>query len=505
MSYRILYFGLVLALSMCLGATGAAAENRLALVIGNSAYQKTPPLPNPANDARSMAEYLRSAGFEVTETQDLTQGDMRAAIGRFANTLAGRGPDTVAAVYYAGHGLQVDGENYLVPVDAGITREADVPLQAVRLADLMNALAAVPSKSRIVMLDACRNNPFSEINKVTGRGLAIVDAPPGTIISYSTSPGSVALDGDGANSPYTTAILSATKDVGLPIEQAFKRVRFAVNDSTNKQQLPWESSSLTSDFSFFPDPNGTPNATKVAIHPNNPAGGARGSSRSVEVWIKELVRQSPTQAYQTVIQEDSLEAYQAFLAVFPKQSDSPRVREVMDRRRVMVAWYVAVTTDTPASYQTFLASYANSDLAPTAQRLLDRANNRSLMPVVGGTCPCAIQPQHQQQQRQQQKPTPREQRASRGLNKKAARTEKPKRGKRSRDPGEETAASTPAPTPVQQTVPAGPPMVPFGIGIGIGGGFGRGMGGGGGGYGGGRPSTPMGGGNPMGGHSGGRY
>src|SRR6185312_8441720 len=102
-----------------------------------------------ANDAKSMAEYLRSAGFEVTETQDLTQGDMRAAIGRFANTLAGRGPDTVAAVYYAGHGLQVDGENYLVPVDAGITRESDVPLQATRLADLMNVLSSVPSKSNI--------------------------------------------------------------------------------------------------------------------------------------------------------------------------------------------------------------------------------------------------------------------------------------------------------------------------------------------------------------------
>ena len=115
------------------------------------------------------------------------------------------------------------------------------------------------------MLDACRNNPFSEINKVTGRGLAIVDAPPGTIISYATSPGSVALDGDGANSPYTNAMLSFTKEPGLPVEQAFKRVRFAVNDATNRQQLPWESSSLTSDFSFFPGPDGaTPAATQVA-------------------------------------------------------------------------------------------------------------------------------------------------------------------------------------------------------------------------------------------------
>ena len=200
MSHRSLCIAVAVAFGSLTNPGVAPAENRLALVIGNSGYQSVPVLPNPANDAKAMAELLSSAGFDVVSAPDLTQSNMRLTIGEFADRVAGKGQDTVALVFYAGHGLQVDGDNYLVPVDARILREADVPLQTVRLADLMNALAAVPSKARIVMLDACRNNPFSEINKVTGRGLAIVDAPPGSFVSYSTSPGTEALDGEGISS-----------------------------------------------------------------------------------------------------------------------------------------------------------------------------------------------------------------------------------------------------------------------------------------------------------------
>ena len=126
---------------------------------------------------------------------------MRTTVGAFAAKVARAGSDTVALVYYAGHGVQIDGENFLVPVDVRISREADVPLQAFRLADLMNTLSSVPSAMRIVMLDACRNNPFSEINKTAGRGLAIVDAPVGSIVSYSTSPGAEAEDGTARTVP----------------------------------------------------------------------------------------------------------------------------------------------------------------------------------------------------------------------------------------------------------------------------------------------------------------
>ena len=178
---------------------------------------------------------------------------MRKTLSDFAGIVAEKGPDTVALVFYAGHGLQVDGENYLVPVDARISREADVPLQATRLADVMNVLTSVPTKSLVFFMDACRNNPFSEINKTTGRGLAIVDAPNGSLVSYSTAPGTEALDGDGDNSPFTSALIKHGQEPGVPIEQVLKRVRVAVSEATNRQQYPWESSSLTGEFAFFPD------------------------------------------------------------------------------------------------------------------------------------------------------------------------------------------------------------------------------------------------------------
>src|SRR5271169_7215300 len=235
----------------------ASAENRVALVIGQSAYRAVPPLPNAANDGKNMVDLLGKAGFEVTAAPDLAQNEMRQAISDFAAKIAAEGPDTVALVFYAGHGLQIDGENYLVPVDVDPKREADIPLQAVRLNDVLNTLTSVPSKMRILLLDACRNNPFPEINKTAGHGLAIIDAKtgsPGTFVSFSTSPGAEAEDGNGSDSPYTTALLTAAKEPGLPIEETFKRVRLSVNRATDGRQTPWDSSSLTEDLSFLAGP-----------------------------------------------------------------------------------------------------------------------------------------------------------------------------------------------------------------------------------------------------------
>jgi uncharacterized caspase-like protein len=394
MSFRLLLKVVALASTCWLGVSQAWAENRIALVIGNSSYQSVTALPNPANDAKAMTRFLASAGFQVLQAPDLTQNDMRRTIGNFASLVAEKGPDTIALVFYAGHGLQVDGENYLVPVDASIQREADVPLQAMRLADLMNALSSVQTKITVVMLDACRNNPFSEINKTTGRGLAIVDAPSGSLVSYSTAPGTEALDGDGVNSPYTAAFIKMAGEPGLPIEQALKRVRLAVNDATGKQQTPWESSSLTSDFAFFKAPNEKAR-TKVASAADATVGAAgRSETRSVESWQKELKGRTPKQAYETVIREDKVEAYQAYLALYPNQSTAPAVRSIVERRQVMIAWHEAVVINSPAAYQAFLAAYAASDFAATANRLIERARTRSVSNATAafasaGTCPCS--------------------------------------------------------------------------------------------------------------------
>ena len=157
--------------ALLLGSQSAFAENRLALVIGQSAYRSVPALPNPANDARAVTQMLTDSGFEVSTASDLSQGQMREAVSDFAGKVAAKGADTVALVFYAGHGLQIDGENFLVPVDIDPKREADIPIQAVRLNDILNTLTSVPSKMRILMLDACRNNPFPDISRPPAAGL----------------------------------------------------------------------------------------------------------------------------------------------------------------------------------------------------------------------------------------------------------------------------------------------------------------------------------------------
>jgi len=233
----------------------ALAQTRFALVIGNSNYRAVTQLPNPVNDARAVGDELKSAAFDVTQLLDVGQADMRRAIKDFAAKISAKGSDTIALVYYAGHGVQIDGENFLVPVDAKIQGEADIAKEAVRLGDVMSALAAVPSKMRIVILDACRNNPFATTKQT--RGLAIVDAPTGSIVAYSTAPGTEATDGAGSHSPYTAAFIEVAQQPRVQIEQLFKQVRLKVHEATKGQQTPWESSSLTSDFWFLP-PNETP-------------------------------------------------------------------------------------------------------------------------------------------------------------------------------------------------------------------------------------------------------
>src|ERR1044072_5134511 len=232
--FRHTLFTLMIPAAFFLGAHSASAESRLALVIGQSAYRSVPALPNPANDARAVTQLLTDSGFEVSTAADLSQGQMREAVSDFAGKVAAKGADTVALVFYAGHGLQVDGENFLVPVDIDPKREADIPIQAVRLNDILNTLTSVPSKMRILMLDACRNNPFPDLNRTAGGGLAIVDAKvgsPGPFLSFSTSPGAVAEDGTGSNSPYTSALLAAGKEQNNPIEETFKRAWVAGDKS----------------------------------------------------------------------------------------------------------------------------------------------------------------------------------------------------------------------------------------------------------------------------------
>lgn len=357
---------ILVAAGLMLVSLPALAENRVALVIGQSNYRAVVALPNPANDAKAVAKLLGDAGFEVQSAADLSQNELREKIGDFAAKVAAKGPDTIALVFYAGHGLQIDGENYLVPVDVDPKREADIPLQAVRLNDLLNTLTSVPSKMRILLLDACRNNPFPAISNNAGHGLAIVDAKigaPGTFMSFSTSPGAEAEDGNGADSPYTSALLAVAKEPGLSIEDMFRRVRLSVNKATEGRQTPWDSSSLTDEFSFFPG--------QSAVVSKQPA-----TKRSVDEWRRELQGKPVELANEMIVSDGSAEAYEAFVALFAQPPFGPQAREWLNRHRRMLAWNNAVIINTAAGYHDFLALYPDSDLTATARRLEDRLRNR---------------------------------------------------------------------------------------------------------------------------------
>jgi hypothetical protein len=390
----------VIAAGILLGSHAALAENRVALVIGQSNYRSVVALPNPANDAKAMTQLLGDAGFEVLSAADLSQVEMREKVSDFAARVAAKGPDTVALVFYAGHGLQIDGENYLIPVDIDPKREADIPLQAVRLNDVLNTLTSVPSRMRILLLDACRNNPFPAINQSAGHGLAIVDAKtgaPGTFLSFSTSPGAEAEDGSGADSPYTSALLLTAKEPGLSIEDTFKRVRVSVNKATEGRQTPWDSSSLTDDFRFF--------AGSGALASMQPASKQPAPKRSVDEWRRELQGKPVEVANEMIVADGTDEAYEAFVVLFAQSPFGLQARDWLDRHRRMVAWNNAVIINTAAAYRGFLAQYPDSDLTVTARKLEERLRNRpspvaTVAAVTGGTpgltnaslaaptCPC---------------------------------------------------------------------------------------------------------------------
>ncbi len=245
---------------LLIGMTGPAmaAGERIALVIGNSSY-KIGALPNPRNDALLMSATLKEAGFTVTELVDVGQDEMKRAIREFGRQLREDGVDA-GLFYYAGHGVQVKGENYLIPVDAQIQDEDEVELEGVNVNAFLQVMNSSKSKINIVILDACRNNPFQASSRSLSRGLAPVDAPTGTFIAYSTAPGTTAADGDGTNSAYTAALASSIKGGGSqPIEGVFKDVRRAMIDG-NTGQVPWEASSIVGDFYFKPQGVAQPQA-----------------------------------------------------------------------------------------------------------------------------------------------------------------------------------------------------------------------------------------------------
>ncbi len=221
------------------------AQSKIALVIGNSNYQQVS-LKNPVNDAQDLSSTLRSLGFEVIQKTNLNHRSMEIAITEFKSKI--RNGD-VALFYFSGHGSQVDGINYLIPSNEIINNEIDIKYKSINAGYVLDNMEQAGAGINIIILDACRNNPFSG-HRSSSRGFAFMNAPTGSIIAYSTAPGSVALDGNGRNSPFTGNLIEKMREPGLKIEEIFKEVRKDVAYETNRRQIPWESSSLMGDFYF---------------------------------------------------------------------------------------------------------------------------------------------------------------------------------------------------------------------------------------------------------------
>lgn len=259
----------VLCLFLATLSTAFGAENRTALIIGNADYSESP-LKNPGNDARDMADALEQIGFDTTLVVDVDRREMGRSIRDFGKKLRKRGG--VGLFYYAGHGMQIDNRNYLIPVDSPMEEEDEVPYESVDVGSVLAKMESAGNALNVIILDACRNNPFPSQFRSSSRGLARVEAPIGSLVVYSTAPGAVADDGDGRNGIFTGHLLEQLRTPGLSLSETVRRTRAAVVKATQRAQVPWESSSLLTDIAFtkpiasenllpLPTPERTPEPT----------------------------------------------------------------------------------------------------------------------------------------------------------------------------------------------------------------------------------------------------
>ncbi len=281
-----------------------AKERRVALVIGNGAYRNAPPLTNPPNDARVIAEAVRGAGFELVGGKvmlDLDRAGTEQAIRSFGQQLRG---GAIGLFYYAGHGIQISGSNYLVPVSASLASEADVKYELVDVNYVLDEMTHAGNRLNVIILDACRNNPFANrgMRAVSG-GLAQMQAPSGTVISYATQPGNVAADGAGGNSPFTEALVASIRAPGRSVFEVFNDVGVSVKKKTSGTQQPWLATSpIEGQFYFTPGAEAAP--VQAAAMPAAPAFPAMSADKEALYW--ETIKNSNDPSF-----------YRAYLTQFP--------------------------------------------------------------------------------------------------------------------------------------------------------------------------------------------
>ncbi len=354
---RAAAFWLLVILALTLGQHASqAAEQRFALVIGNDEY-RTAKLATSANDAGLVADALQSAGFTVTGARNLDQATLRESFREFIGQVSAAGPDAVALVYLAGIGLQFNGENYFVPVDADIQRDVDVPLQAIRISDFTQPLASLPGRVKIVILDAARQNPFGGGNQPLAGGLALVEPMPSMAIAFNAAPGTVAPDEQGPYGAYATSLTEMIAAGGLGLDDLFARLRLRVSDLTQGAEIPWYASQIDGPFFMTELAAGAPPPPNVM-----PIADVRAKP----------IRDFPSvdDAYAAALDRDTIDGYQQFLAVYPNSPYSARVAGMLAVRREAIIWRRCIIADTPPAYWSYLRRYPNGPHVWDARRRL---------------------------------------------------------------------------------------------------------------------------------------
>ena len=349
-----LVLGLLAAFLFCVANAAAAAERRIALVIGESAYEGKP-IETAANDAGLIAQTLQAAGFDVAGARDLDEDSLRGSLRDFLEKARNVGPDGVAFIYFAGAGAQLEGDNYLLPVGAPITRNADIPLHGARLSDYLKPLASMGLKTAVIVLDAARALPYPIQGQPLAGGLALYEPGPSLLLAFNAAPGTIAPPEPGPYGVYAHALAEMIRAGGMPIAQVFDQTRLRVLEATKGAQIPWNSQGFDSPFIFFERTSQAP-----------PRGVDDAALRS-----RPIAQFSVQDAFAAAVARDTLQSYQDFLIAYPNDLLARRVRAILAARREALFWRKCRILSTPAAYWSYVRAYPHGPHVWDARRLLE--------------------------------------------------------------------------------------------------------------------------------------
>ncbi|QCK86772.1 hypothetical protein E8L99_13910 [Phreatobacter aquaticus] len=336
-------------------ALPAMAETRVALVLGSGNYS-TNPMAGALNDAGLIAQTLRDLGFATVEGADLPQAELRQAIASFMAKVREAGPDSIAFVYVSGLGLQHDSESYLIAADTAVERESDIPIGGIRILDITRALAAIPSKAKVVLLDLSREHPFANVGQPVRPGIGVIDGAPGMLITSAAAPGAMSSPTDTAYGRFALALSEQLREPGVAINELIARARLRVHQQSNGRDTPWEVSSLQPPVPILTE---RPDNTSTGSTPQ-PLAERPPESLSIE------------EAYALAIERDTIQGYQVFLRAYPDGPLALRIKRLLAAKREAVVWRQTLRVNSPEGYWTYLRRYRNGPHVAEARWRLER-------------------------------------------------------------------------------------------------------------------------------------